>query len=285
MSYKGFVSIITILIVVLLITGGIIGVGYLSKPRSNVSVNSFSNPATTTIVTENTIATVSKNNLVKVVFVLDGDTIKVLINGETKIVRLIGIDAPETVDPRKPVQCFAQEASNKLKKLLSNQMVRLESDPTQGDLDKYQRLLRYVFLEDGTFINKLMIAEGYAHEYTYLIPYKYQEEFKTAEKTARESQLGLWSPTACNGITNIAAGTSSQTTITTVATTTSTSIVPSITTTTVSKEIICSYNAYNCSDFATHVEAQAVFEYCGGVNNDIHKLDADKDGLACESLP
>ncbi|XOB46405.1 MAG: thermonuclease family protein [Candidatus Nealsonbacteria bacterium] len=52
-----------------------------------------------------------------------------------------------------------------------------------------------------------------------------------------------------------------------------------------SEEIICSYNAYNCSDFSTHAEAQAVFEYCGGVTNDIHRLDADKDGLACESLP
>ena len=50
-------------------------------------------------------------------------------------------------------------------------------------------------------------------------------------------------------------------------------------------EIICSYNAYNCSDFNTQVEAQGVFEYCGGVANDIHRLDADKDGIACESLP
>jgi len=51
------------------------------------------------------------------------------------------------------------------------------------------------------------------------------------------------------------------------------------------EEIICSYNAYNCSDFSSHAEAQEIFEYCGGVTNDIHRLDADKDGLACESLP
>ena len=49
-------------------------------------------------------------------------------------------------------------------------------------------------------------------------------------------------------------------------------------------DTICSYNAYNCSDFSTHAEAQEVFEYCGGVNNDIHVLDRDKDGVACESL-
>ncbi len=51
------------------------------------------------------------------------------------------------------------------------------------------------------------------------------------------------------------------------------------------KTIICSYNAYNCSDFRTHAEAQEAFEYCGGINNDIHDLDRDNDGLACETLP
>ena len=49
--------------------------------------------------------------------------------------------------------------------------------------------------------------------------------------------------------------------------------------------MICSYNAYNCSDFSTHAEAQAVFEYCGGINHDVHRLDGDNDGIACESLP
>jgi len=51
------------------------------------------------------------------------------------------------------------------------------------------------------------------------------------------------------------------------------------------EDIICSYNAYNCGDFSTHAEAQAAFEYCGGVSNDIHRLDGDNDGSACESLP
>jgi len=51
------------------------------------------------------------------------------------------------------------------------------------------------------------------------------------------------------------------------------------------KNTICSYNVYNCSDFSTNAEAQAVFEYCGGINNDIHDLDRDNDSLACESLP
>ncbi len=51
------------------------------------------------------------------------------------------------------------------------------------------------------------------------------------------------------------------------------------------KQSICDYNAYNCVDFKTHAKAQAVYEECGGVANDIHWLDGDKDGLACETLP
>ena len=134
--------------------------------------------------------------------VVDGDTIKVLIDGEIETLRLIGIDTPETVDPRKPVQCFGVEASNKAKELLREKNVSLEADITQGERDKYGRLLRYVFLEDGQLFNQLMISEGYAHEYTYdSNPYKYQTEFQAAENEARENERGLWAPSACAGDT------------------------------------------------------------------------------------
>jgi len=53
---------------------------------------------------------------------------------------------------------------------------------------------------------------------------------------------------------------------------------------TATRRYSCSYNAYNCDDFSTHNQAQRVFEYCGGINNDVHRLDRDKDGWACESL-
>lgn len=135
----------------------------------------------------------------QVVDVVDGDTIKISLSGSQKTLRLIGIDTPETVDPRKTVQCFGKEASNKAKELLSGKRVRIESDPTQGDLDKYGRTLAYVYREDGLFFNKYMIEQGYAHEYTYDLPYKYQTDFKAAEGYARENQLGLWSPSTCNG--------------------------------------------------------------------------------------
>src|SRR3990172_8750190 len=133
--------------------------------------------------------------------VVDGDTIVVLINGVSEKVRLIGVDTPETVDPRKAVQCFEKEASMFAEDLLLNNAVRLEADASQDNRDKYGRLLRYVFLENGStnnmLINKEIISEGYGHEYTYRIPYKYQNDFKNAEQIAREAQKGLWANEAC----------------------------------------------------------------------------------------
>jgi len=131
--------------------------------------------------------------------VVDGDTIDVDMDGKTERLRLIGIDTPETKDPRKPVQCFGQEASDKATELLLNQKIKLEFDETQSDRDKYDRLLAYVYREDGLFFNKWMIENGYAYEYTYNIPYKYQTEFKEAENNARSNQLGLWSTDTCSG--------------------------------------------------------------------------------------
>jgi len=133
----------------------------------------------------------------RVVRVVDGDTLVVETDGIDEKVRLIGLDTPEAVDPRKPVQCFGREASAKAKELLAGKAVRIESDPTQGDRDKYGRLLRYAFLKDGTLFNKLMIEEGYGHEYTYNLPYKYQKEFQAAETRARGTKRGLWADGAC----------------------------------------------------------------------------------------
>ncbi|MBI4272831.1 thermonuclease family protein, partial [Candidatus Uhrbacteria bacterium] len=129
--------------------------------------------------------------------VVDGDTFDVRMNGKSERIRAIGVDTPESVDPRKPVQCFSKEASNKTSELLLNKKVYLESDPTQGERDKYNRLLRYAYREDGLFFNKSIIELGFAHEYTYVIPYKFQSEFKAAQTAAREKQFGLWAPEAC----------------------------------------------------------------------------------------
>ncbi|MES2953564.1 MAG: thermonuclease family protein [Patescibacteria group bacterium] len=146
-----------------------------------------------------TAATSSKQTgLSLVTKVVDGDTVKLLLGTTTETVRLIGIDTPETVDPRKPVQCFGKEASEKMKQLVLGKYVRVEVDETQGERDKYGRMLVYLFLADGIFVNKLMVEEGYAHEYTYRLPYRYQAEFKKAEEDAREAKRGLWNPDVCS---------------------------------------------------------------------------------------
>src|SRR3989344_431503 len=133
-----------------------------------------------------------------VVKVVDGDTLDILMDGKAVRLRLIGLDTPETVDPRKVVQCFGREASAKAKDLLTGTSVSLEMDTSQGTLDKYGRTLAYVFLPNSTNFNEYMIAEGYGHEYTYNLPYKYQEAFKAAETKAREEKKGLWADEVCS---------------------------------------------------------------------------------------
>lgn len=135
----------------------------------------------------------------KVTRVVDGDTLVVNVNGVDEKVRLIGINTPETVDPRKTVECFGKEASSRMKELADGKNVRLESDNSQSTRDSYGRLLSYIYLEDGQMLNRKMVAEGYAYEYTYMTPYKYQKEFRDVQTLARVSARGLWSPETCNG--------------------------------------------------------------------------------------
>jgi micrococcal nuclease len=132
---------------------------------------------------------------------VDGDTVDVDIDGKTERIRLIGLDTPETVDPRTTVQCFGQEASTQAHTLLDGKKVTLEADATQGERDTYGRLLRYIFIEDGTDFSKTMIENGYGHEYTYQVPYKRQNEYKEAQKQAESGKKGLWAANTCAGTT------------------------------------------------------------------------------------
>jgi micrococcal nuclease len=149
-------------------------------------------------IPQQTAVASSEAKFYSVVRVIDGDTLVVDFDGKNETVRLIGVNSPEVNDPRKPVECFGIEASNKAKEILTGKKVRLEADPTQGDRDKYRRLLRYVFLEDGTNFNQLMIEQGYAFEYTYHFPYRYQKEFKEAQKKAEKEGRGLWEKGSCD---------------------------------------------------------------------------------------
>lgn len=126
--------------------------------------------------------------------VIDGDTIEVQIGMAILTVRYIGIDTPETVDPRRPVQCFGRQASNENKKLIEGKKVILSKDVSETD--KYGRLLRYVYvkLENGEFlfVNDYLIRQGFAKASTFPPDVKYSQAFLEAEREARENRMGLW---------------------------------------------------------------------------------------------
>ncbi|MEK7202935.1 MAG: thermonuclease family protein [Patescibacteria group bacterium] len=122
----------------------------------------------------------------KVIRVIDGDTIE--IENKEKV-RYIGIDAPETVDQRKPIQCFGKEAFNKNKELVEGKITRLEKDIT--DKDKYNRLLRYVWVKD-VFVNLELVKQGFAYSYSYPSDIKYQDLFIKAQQEAMKAKRGLW---------------------------------------------------------------------------------------------
>lgn len=125
--------------------------------------------------------------------VVDGDTIEVEMNGAEFKVRLIGIDTPETVDPRRPVGCFGKEASREAKNLLSGKEVIMQKDISESD--KYGRLLRYIYLPlEGQllFVNDYLVRQGFAKILTYPPDVKFNEQFLEAEQAARREKRGLW---------------------------------------------------------------------------------------------
>jgi endonuclease YncB( thermonuclease family) len=123
----------------------------------------------------------------------DGDTIKVRDPlGHEETVRFIGVDTPEVKDPRKPVQCFGEAASAHTKSVIKiGSSVRLAPDPQDSDRDKYNRLLRYVYLPDGTLYNLQLIRDGYGFAYV-VFPYSKLAEFKATETEAKSVNRGLW---------------------------------------------------------------------------------------------
>jgi micrococcal nuclease len=131
-----------------------------------------------------------------VVRVVDGDTVEVRVGGREETVRLIGIDTPETVDPRSPVECFGREASERTKALLPEGAgVRLVADVEPRD--QYDRLLAYVYRDDGTFVNLALVEDGYASVATYPPNVAHTSDFTAAAARARDEGRGLWA--ACGG--------------------------------------------------------------------------------------
>ncbi len=127
-----------------------------------------------------------------VVRAVDGDTVRVDRDGEEIVVRLIGLDTPETVAPDRPVECFGPEASARTQDLVEGGQVWLEYDAVSGLTDKYDRTLAFVWLDPQTMLNELLIEEGFAEEVTYTEGYAHGDDFRAAESRARDARAGLW---------------------------------------------------------------------------------------------
>jgi len=178
------------------------------------------------------------------------ETIKVtrVIDGDT-----IEISTGERVrliciDTPETNENYYKEAKDYLTDLILNKEIELVKD--KSETDRYDRLLRYIYL-DGDFVNEIIVENGWAVAYPYSPDTTLCPQIQEAEEEARSMGLGIWSEEEESGD---------------------------------SSEYICSSNYYNCGDFSTHAEAQDVFESCGGVDNDVHWLDGDGDGIACETL-
>jgi micrococcal nuclease len=128
----------------------------------------------------------------QVVRVVDGDTIRVRLDGRTERVRYIGIDTPESVEPGTSVQCFAKRASAANARLVAGRTVRLVGDVEQRD--RYGRLLAYVYREpEGTFVNAALVRDGYARTLTIAPNVAHARELADLARAARREHRGLWS--------------------------------------------------------------------------------------------
>lgn len=187
----------------------------------------------------------------KITNVIDGDTLKTE-NG--KVIRLIGMDAPEV---SRGEECYAVESTAKLEELVLNKEVELEKDVSETD--RYQRLLRYIWIGDS-LINEVLVREGFAKVSTYPPDVKYQEKFREAEKLAREEGKGLWGSVCAS-----------------VKSTSTTAPQPTTQPQSGGGSFICNCSK-TCSQMSSCAEAQYQLNFCG-----CRARDADGDGIACDS--
>lgn len=208
---------------------------------------------------------------VELVEPIDGDTAKFRVDGKVETVRFLLIDTPETHHPRLGEQPLGKEASEFTKNTLEQaRRITLEYDAEKED--KYGRVLAYVYA-DGKSVQEELLKRGLARVGYIYESRRHLEDFRKAEDIAQEKKIGIWQ---CPGY---------------------------VTDEGYDPDKWCKDGAeekpdtgytgpYNpngpdrdCSDFATQAEAQAFYEAAGGPERDPHRLDPDKDGVACESLP
>ena len=138
-----------------------------------------------------TNADILQADVATIVSVVDGDTIVLKVQNQTETVRLLGIDTPETVHPSKPIECFGPEASAFTKAtLIKGSAVKLVRDVEPRD--RYQRLLVYLFLADGTLFNQLLIDRGFARTLSIEPNTAFASQFAAYESNAKNRRVGLW---------------------------------------------------------------------------------------------
>jgi len=196
---------------------------------------------------------VTPTNQFKVIRIIDGDTIVIETN---ESVRLICIDTPEYN------QDGYEEATKFLEDLILNKTIRLEKDVSE--VGKYGRLVRYVYLPDSTFVNELIVKNGYGTAYWYEPDITLCPIIQDAEDYARDNCLGIWEKECEEDEDEKEPKENEQ------EEEESSEL-----------EIVCSSDYYNCGDFSLCSEVMEIFEYCGG---DVHGLDGDNDGVPCETL-
>ncbi len=202
---------------------------------------------------------------------VDGDTAKLKINGKVETVRFLLIDTPETRHPKLGAQPMGKEASEFTRKMLEQaDRITLEYDVEKRD--KYDRVLAYVYA-DGQNVQLALLKKGLARVGYVYESRRHLNTFREAEQIAKEKKLGVWQ---CPDY---------------------------VTDKGFEEDKWCKDGAEkkpdtgytgpydpngpdrDCSDFQTQAEAQAFYEAAGGPDRDPHRLDPDKDGVACESLP
>jgi len=170
-----------------------LGLGYKWTDIISSRFNEFAQYPLGAIITD------VNSELYNIISVNDGDDITVNLNGRIEGVKLLGVDAPELDSLMSSSNyCYGVEAYQALKNLVASNRVKLVKDPVKEDRDDYNRLLRYVYLEDGRFAQEYLIKEGYAKEYTYKGAfYQNQAKHKALEQEAKNNNKGLWA-TSCN---------------------------------------------------------------------------------------
>ncbi|MCI0398505.1 MAG: thermonuclease family protein [Chloroflexi bacterium] len=232
----------------------------LSNAGSNAAVTPVSTSAPSFTPAATTPIPPAASETATVIAIIDGDTIEVEIGGRSYRLRYIGMDTPERGDP------FFSEATEVNRLLVEGQTALLVRDVSETD--RYGRLLRYVYLPDGTFVNAELVRLGYAQVATFPPDVRHQELFLDLQRAAREAGRGIWAQSAgLESVPSLQATAPPETT------------APAA-------GCDCSGNVYNCGAFQSQAEAQACFVYCLQVaGRDVHDLDGDGDGRACEALP